>query len=69
MSEDITIEVLEEFFKTTTLPKTIQINRGVKIANVELFVRSHLKILKERGKEYGAYYDHLVELRQLIMSK
>ena len=69
MSEDLSVEELEEFFKNTNLPNLVQIHRGIKISDVQLYVSSHLGILKLRGKQYGSYFQHLVELREFLIKE
>ncbi len=65
---DDQINILEAFFKTASLPSTLQLEPGVRIMNVPQFVQSHLEVLKaNRGRPvYDTYYNRLLQARKLM---
>ncbi|WP_256012998.1 DUF6965 family protein [Desertivirga xinjiangensis] len=62
----MTIEELEEFFKGRELPKEVQINRAVRITDVQLFLTTGIAQVKARGTTNPCYW-HLLELREHLL--
>ncbi len=60
----MTVEELEGYFTGISLPFTVEIDTGVIIVDVPLFIESHLNYIKvnegKRGTE--VYYDRLNKL-------
>lgn len=59
---------LEEYFKTATLPKELQINRSTRITNVRRMVDNHLEVLKQNGDKptFSTFYDRLLQVKEII---
>jgi hypothetical protein len=64
-----TIEDLEAFFNSTTLPTSIQLGPGEKIIDVKQFVDVHLTRYKAYPNQpiYEVFYLRLVKLRKLLL--
>ena len=63
------VQGLEAFFSQITLPKgEIQLYPGIKIANVKVFVASHLAMIKVQNQvlTYRPYYERLMKLKSLL---
>lgn len=67
----ISIEELQLFFNSVTLPETVHVEQDIKIINVPAFVESHLQVLKINGflPAYSAFYERLIELKDLIQAQ
>jgi hypothetical protein len=67
----ISIEELQAFFNTISLPETIHLEQGVKIINVPAFVQSHLQVLESNGyvPAFSVFYDRLIMLRDLLQDQ
>ncbi len=64
----ISIEELQTFFSSISLPDTVHVEQDEKIINVPAFVENHLKVLKVNGNEpaYSVFFDRLIELRNIL---
>ena len=60
----MTVEELEGYFTGITLPSEVEIDSGVTIVDVPLFIESHLNYIKvnEGKKGTEVYYDRLNRL-------
>ena len=60
----MTAEELEGYFTGITLPEEVQIDSGVTIVDVPLFIEAHLNYIKvnEGKKGTEVYYDRLNRL-------
>ena len=60
----MTAEELEGYFTGITLPSQVDIDSGVTIVEVPLFIESHLNFIKvnEGKKSTEVYYDRLNKL-------
>lgn len=65
---DKDIQEMEEFFKTTDLPDTIELSAGSVITNVPAFVFSHLQIIKLRKGVgiFEVFYDRLLAVKEKL---
>lgn len=68
MSSQLSLEELEAFFKSVTLPKQIRLHRSILISDVPLFVKGHLAVLKQKGLGAGGFYEHLMAAREAILN-
>lgn len=66
----MTLNELEEYFKTATLPKELWLNKATHITNVRAMVDSHIEVLKvnEGRPAFGAFYDRLRQVKKAIDS-
>lgn len=64
----MTVPELEAYFKSITLPESIQLGQAVKISNVQNFVDGHLAILKNYGDSpsFRGFYDRLIILKEKL---
>jgi len=62
------VEELEEYFKSCELPESIQLEQGVRIVNIDLFLKTSLDALKARGlvPSTTTYYDRLIRLKDAL---
>ena len=69
--QEITVEELDAFFATATLPSALQLYPGNKIVGLPVFVESHLAVLKHSGSHgiYEVFYTRLIRLREMITAK
>ena len=68
----MTIEELEEYFNNATLPESVSLHKSITIVDVPLFVKGHLSVLKQYGLKnptFSAFYDHLIQLKNIIDNK
>jgi hypothetical protein len=65
------IDELETFFAKAKLPKTIQLDAGLVIADIGQFVKSHINVLRLNFEKpiYAPFYDRLQKLKQLLETK
>ena len=68
MSSQLSIEELEAFFKSVTLPKEIRLHKSILISDVPLFVKGHIAVLKQKGINAGGFYEHLMAAREVILN-
>lgn len=61
-----TIEELEAFFAAQKLPGTISLHKAVRITDVPKFVKSHLALVKERGTDFGGFYERLCQAWKIL---
>ncbi|WP_207426010.1 hypothetical protein [Pedobacter sp. SYSU D00535] len=61
----MTIQELEDFFKSTELPKTIYINNAEKVIDIQLFLNTSFDQVKFKGETAPAYY-RLLKARDYI---
>jgi hypothetical protein len=63
------VESLETFFKSATLPKSVNLNGWTKITNVQGFINSHLEYVKANNgnRLYMPYFDRLQVLQQILI--
>ena len=59
------ITELEQFFNTVKLPDTIKLNQSSKITDLNLFIKSHMDIVKAQNgnKRYIPYLERLQQLK------
>lgn len=59
---------LEEFFKRKSIPKDIRLNSVTRIWDSELFISSHMQIVKSNNgnRIYRPYLDRLIEFKRAI---
>jgi len=62
---------LEQFFKSTTLPKEIQLTRDQRVSDVKKFIDSHLQVCRGNlnNKAFQSFYDRLVKLKDLLQNQ
>lgn len=63
------IDDLEEYFKTATLPKSpIQLGDGVKVVDCEKMVKSHIEVLRRNSGKWRflPYYERLLTLKNTL---
>jgi hypothetical protein len=65
---DKEIQELEEFFKNTDLPSSIELFKSTVITDVPAFIHSHLLIIKVRKGVplFDPFYDRLLLLRKKL---
>lgn len=65
---DKEIQELEEFYKTVTLPDSIELFHSTVIKDTKAFVHSHLQIIKLRQgvPVFEGFYDRLVHLKEKL---
>jgi len=65
---DKEIQELEEFYKTASLPDSIELFHSTVITDVKAFVHSHLQIMKMRQgvPVFEGFYDRLVLLKEKL---
>lgn len=64
----IKYSTLKKFFKETELPKSIKLEEGTVILDVDKFVNSHFDVLDTNhgNKSFVPYFDRLVKLYKLL---
>jgi len=64
------IEELESFFSSVKLPDTIRLNQCSTITDINIFIKSHLDIVKAQNgnNRYKPYMDRLIELKAILKS-
>lgn len=67
----MTIDKIEEYFKSVDLPATIQLNEYTFLSDVRKNVDSNISYLRANpgNKRFMPYYNQLVELAMLIESE
>jgi hypothetical protein len=65
---DQELQELEEFFKSATLPDSIELFASTVITNVPAFVHSHMQIAKAKKGVmlFEPFYDRLVLLKEKL---
>lgn len=69
-SWELQITELENFFSSTPLPQSIRLDKGGLIIDVNLFVKTHIKIVKENnGNPIYTPYMHRLKLFKSLVDK
>jgi hypothetical protein len=65
------IAELEQFFKSTTLPKEIQLTPAERIADVKKFISSHLEAVRANigNNAFTSFFDRMVKLKELLQKQ
>jgi hypothetical protein len=65
------INELEQFFKTVSLPKELQLTPDQKITDVKKFYENHLAAVRANiGKNtFNSFYDRLVKMKELLQKQ
>jgi hypothetical protein len=65
------INELEQFFKSVTLPKEIQLSQCEKVTDVAKFISSSLATCRANMGQnaFAAAYDRLVKLKELLQNQ
>ena len=63
----VTIDELEEYFKSAELPEEIYLSSAEKITDVRKFIEGHLRTLRSNSgqKVYLPYYERLRKVKEL----
>lgn len=64
----MTIDELEAFFKGRELPKVAQINRAIRISDVEFFLKGSIERVRLFGTEIPSYW-RLIEFRDWLLQQ
>ncbi len=64
------IDDLEKWFEKTELPKSLQLYQGVFIPNLSFTVKNLIDTLRANSGNacYLPYYEHLVEIKKIIIN-
>lgn len=64
------VDELEQYFNSIQLPESIRLSNSEGITNVDLFVKSHLKIARENAGNpkgtFSKFYERLVLLKKIL---
>lgn len=64
----MSVDELDEYFKSIELPKEVKLHKAIKIIDVPLFVKSHIRILRNYGdnRTFSLFHKRLLILKDIL---